>query len=152
MSKVQAKRQWAPAINWTGLNWCMLFWIAPLLPQKCPVWSWTAWGILPHEILKWIEGSVVPQTFILWDRRVLECKMLQSLKLSNISAHDFLDGWPLGHRVLDYAWLAFQSIELMFTYREHLTSVHTKCEVNSLRLYRCLQMRNQIQKRKGPYV
>ena len=39
-----------------------------------------------------IEGCVVPQTFILWDRRVLECEMLQSLKLSNISARDFLDG------------------------------------------------------------
>ena len=122
------------------------------LRVKCPVWSWTALGILPHEILKWIEGCVVPQTFILWDRRVLECEMLQSLKLSNISARDFLDGWPLGHRVLEYAWLAFQSIELMFTYREHLTSIHTKCEVNSLRLYRCLQTRNQIQKRQGPYV
>ena len=39
----------------------------------------------------------------------------------------------------EYAGLAFQSIALMFTYREHLTSIHTKCEVDSLRLYRCLQ-------------
>ena len=28
----------------------------------------------------------------LWDRRVLEFEMLQSLKLSNITARDFLDG------------------------------------------------------------
>ena len=62
-------------------------------------------------------------------RRVLECEILQSLKLSNITAHDFLDdfldGWPLEHGILEYAGLAFQSIELMFTHREHLTSTHT---------------------------
>ena len=65
----------------------------------------------------------MPQTFILWDRRVLECEMLQSLKLSNINVRDFLDGRPLGHRVLEYAWLAFQLIELMSTHREHLSSI-----------------------------
>ena len=64
-----------------------------------------------------LKTSIQPQGIHLTlGVRVLGCEMLQSLKLSNISAHDFLDGWPLGHQVLEYAWLAFQSIELMFTW------------------------------------
>jgi hypothetical protein len=73
------------------------------LRVKCLVWSWTAWGILPHNR---IEGCVVPQTFILWDRRVLECEMLQSLKLSNINCVSSRMGDRNGS-VSEYAVLPF---------------------------------------------
>ena len=78
-------------------------------------------------------------------KRVLECEMFQSLKLSSITAHDFLDGWPLGHQVLKYAWLANVHAQRSLDFNTY------QCEVDSLRLYRCLQTRNQIQKRQGPY-